>query len=66
VSEPLGTGPEERPAGSAAWQSVRPSKVKRARELVKDPSYPSEQVIESIADLIAHKFSEEKPTKPKE
>ena len=46
-------------AGDAAgevqpWQEVRPEKIERARELIRDESYPSKEILESVADLLAN------------
>jgi hypothetical protein len=48
--------PEEVADGSQPWQAVRPDKVERARKLVQDPNYPSIQILESIADLLAKRL----------
>jgi hypothetical protein len=41
-----------------AWDSVRPGKIARARRLVEDPNYPSKQVIESVAVLLAGRLDQ--------
>ena len=40
-------------SGTKPWQSVRKTKVERARKLVKDPDYPTKQVTNAVADLLA-------------
>jgi hypothetical protein len=36
------------------WQAVRPEKIERARELIRDENYPSKEILESVADLLAN------------
>lgn len=47
---------EERSAGPGPWNTVRPSKVKRARALLKDPDYPSKSTIDAMAGVLARHF----------
>jgi hypothetical protein len=49
---------DDQPAGPHAWQSIRKSKVTRARELVKEKGYPSKEVLESVAKLLARHLKE--------
>ena len=54
-----GSCPDGALAGDAAgevqpWQEVRPEKIDRARELIRDESYPSKEILESVADLLAN------------
>jgi hypothetical protein len=44
---------DEKPRGPASWDTVRESKIKRARALVKDPNYPSKATLDAVADLLA-------------
>ena len=44
--------PEE-PAGGLPWETVRPDKVAKAKQLVQDENYPSKEVLEKVADLLA-------------
>ncbi len=46
-------GSDEKPRGPASWDTVRESKIKRARALVKDPNYPSKTTLDAVADLLA-------------
>ena len=47
------TNEEERSRGPGSWNSVRASKVKRARALLKDPNYPSKSTLDAVAGLLA-------------
>ena len=38
------------------WHSTRPAKVARARKLAADPDYPSKEVLDSVAELLADKL----------
>ncbi len=40
-----------------SWQSTRPAKVARARELAADPDYPSRALMDSVAKLLADKLN---------
>ena len=46
------TSLEDAPAGQP-WKGVRPAKVAKAKVLVRDGNYPSRQVMESVAGLLA-------------
>ncbi len=48
--------PGEQPSGANSWQAIRPAKVARAKELVKDPNYPSAKVLRSVARLLARRY----------
>jgi hypothetical protein len=41
-------------------KSVRQAKLERARRLLEDAHYPSDEVIESVADLMARTWDAEK------
>ena len=43
---------EREPAGKP-WLSVRPSKIERARKLIRDPGYPQRKIVDSVARLLA-------------
>ena len=45
--------PSEETRDGKASASIRPEKVARARELVRDENYPSPEVIDSVANLLA-------------
>lgn len=45
-------GDEIEPAGQP-WRSVRKSQVARARRLIREPGYPSNKVLNSVARLLA-------------
>ena len=45
-------GDEREPAGKP-WLSVRPSKIERARKLIRDPGYPQRKIVDSVARLLA-------------
>src|SRR5262245_47349493 len=49
------TSLEDAPIGQP-WKSVRPSKVAKAKVLSRDRSYPSRQVMESVAELLAERI----------
>jgi len=55
-----GSEPTEQTRGQQTWQSVRPVEVERARRLVQDDQYPSRQVLESVAELLAQHLPEAK------
>jgi hypothetical protein len=38
------------------WNEVRKEKLERARRLLQDAHYPSEEVVESVADLLARSW----------
>ena len=44
---------DEEVAPNRPWNSVRSSKVARARQLVQDPGYPSSEVLRSVAGLLS-------------
>ena len=44
----LEDGPTKQP-----WKSVRRAKIAKAKVLIRDDSYPSKQVMESVAELLA-------------
>ena len=46
------SSPERGPHGKP-WKGVRSAKVARAKVLVRDDSYPSTQVMNSVAELLA-------------
>jgi len=46
------TSSEDGPAGQP-WKGVRPAKVAKAKLLLRDASYPSRKVVESVAELLA-------------
>jgi hypothetical protein len=57
VGRPSGQNNEqERSRGAGSWDSVRPSKVKRARALLQDPDYPSKSTLDAVAGLMARHF----------
>ena len=43
-------------SGTKPWQENRPSKVARAKKLLRDPSYPTPEIMQSVADLLARKL----------
>jgi hypothetical protein len=51
--------------GTHPWQSVRPSKVERARQLLKDPTYPSKKTLRAVGELLARNLDPGSPKKPK-
>ena len=44
---------EAKPNGDAPWAGVRAAKVARAKSLIQDPNYPSAEVIQTVARLLA-------------
>ena len=50
----------EETRGRPSWRDARPEKVAKARRLVQDKSYPSRQVLESVADLLAEHLQSER------
>ena len=50
---PPGAAPPEEARGDKLSASVRPEKVARARRLAQDENYPSTEIIDSVADLLA-------------
>jgi hypothetical protein len=57
---------DERPRGLQPWDSVRASKVQRARELLRDPGYPPRATLDAIADLLAGQLAGKTSGKPGE
>jgi len=55
-----GSEAAEQTRGQQTWQSVRTAEVARARQLVQDDQYPSRQVLESVAELLAQHLPEAK------
>ncbi len=55
---------DEKPRGLRPWESVRASKVQRARELLKDPGYPSKKVLEGVADVLAEGLTVKRQGRP--
>jgi hypothetical protein len=46
--------PEENgPTNLDCTPEIRPDKVQRARELLKDPNYPGPEILEEIGELLA-------------
>ncbi len=43
----------EKPRGLRPWESVRAAKIRRARELLQDPDYPSKKTLDAVADVLA-------------
>jgi hypothetical protein len=52
-SRPASAEPSEEARDDKLSASVRPEKIARAKRLVEDPSYPSPEVIDSVAGLLA-------------
>jgi hypothetical protein len=51
------TLPSPKPTGLAkSWEAVRQEKLERARELLQNAQYPSDEVIESVAKLLARNW----------
>jgi|KBSSwiStaDraftv2_1062776.scaffolds.fasta_scaffold928709_2 hypothetical protein len=51
---------QDRPRKEAKPGSeVRPEEVARAKELIKDDDYPSDQIIQRIADVLATRLEKE-------
>jgi hypothetical protein len=50
--KPPPAGDEREPAGKP-WLSVRPSRIERARKLIRDPGYPQRKIVDSVARLLA-------------
>lgn len=46
------------PAKPHPNKGVRPAKVARARKLLADPNYPSKQVMQAVAEVLARKLGE--------
>jgi hypothetical protein len=44
---------DEQATGPQAWQSVRKSRIARAKQLLKEKDYPPEEILESVARLLA-------------
>ena len=49
---------DETPGGPHPWQSLRKSKIARAKKLVRNGEYPPKKVIESVAKLLARHLPE--------
>lgn len=44
---------DEKPAGSKSWNTYRPGKVVKARQLIKDAEYPPVRVLTGVARVLA-------------
>ncbi len=55
---------DEKPRGLRPWESVRASKVQRARDLLKDPGYPSKKVLEGVADVLTKGLTAKRQARP--
>ena len=52
--------------GQRPWDAVRSSKVRRARQLLKDPAYPSKKTLEAVAEVLARGLTDKKGSRPTE
>jgi hypothetical protein len=49
-----------KPATECDEQGIRADKVARGKGMVRDPNYPSPKVIQSVAKVLARKWTERK------
>jgi len=52
---------QEQSRGAAPWESIRRDQVAKGRRLVRDKLYPSKQVVQSIAELLADHLAPKHP-----
>ena len=56
---------DEQPRGPRLWESVRASKIKRAKALLKDPNYPSKKTLGAVAEILAKGLTSERKSRAK-